>query len=180
MPAGRSPGSNRFGCRQAAGRTGADLSRPALASAVTGDSLTDASASDGGTYILLVALDRPATVTFGAAGDRDLTPGTYAYAGSALGSGGFARVERHRELAAGDRGVRHWHVDHLLGHPATSVVGDVRTGGDHECAVAAALRDRATPVSGVGASDCDCSTHLVGPPTDAPTRAVVARVHDSL
>ncbi len=143
------------------------LSGGALAPAVT-----------GGTYTLLVALASPTTVAFGAAGERDLPAGTYAYVGSALGAGGFARVERHRDLARGERDARHWHVDYLLGSPEASVVADVRTRGDAECAVATALRERAStdPVPGLGASDCDCSTHLVR--IDGEPRAVVERVHD--
>ncbi len=132
----------------------------------------------GGTYTLLVDLAAATRVEFGAAGERDLPAGTYAYVGSALGTRGFARVERHRELARGERDVRHWHVDYLLGAPEATVVGDVRTPGDAECAVATALRNhgRGRPVEGVGASDCDCSTHLVR--VDAgDARAVVERAH---
>jgi endonuclease-3 len=134
----------------------------------------------GGTYTLLVALSEPTTVTFGAAGEYTLSAGAYAYVGSALGTGGFARVERHRELAAGERDTRHWHVDYLLGAPATSVVGDVRSPGDFECAVADALAEHTTPVAGLGASDCACRTHLFHAPRTDPAdlRATVETVHE--
>jgi endonuclease-3 len=113
----------------------------------------------GGTYTLLIELEAAATITFGAQGDHDLDAGWYAYVGSALGSGGFGRIERHRELARGDRDVRHWHIDYLLGHAHTTLDGVVRsTGHDIECAVATAID--ATPVGTLGASDCDCPTHL--------------------
>lgn len=132
----------------------------------------------GGTYTLLVELASSTTIRFGATGERDLPRGTYAYVGSALGTGGFARVERHHELARGERDARHWHIDYLLGAPEASVVGDVRTAGDVECAVATALREheRADPIPGLGASDCDCPTHLVR--LDGDAHAVVERVHD--
>ena len=72
---------------------------------------------NGGTYTLLLSLPDPTTVAVGALGEFDLPAGAYAYTGSALGTGGFARVERHRRVARGDHDVRHWHVDHLTGHP---------------------------------------------------------------
>ena len=114
---------------------------------------------DVGTYTLLVELARDATVEVGALGEHALDRGWYAYTGSAFGPGGFARVERHRELAAGEREARHWHVDYLLGHPAAVVREVVRTSGaDVECAVARRLPGG--PVEGFGASDCDCPSHL--------------------
>lgn len=119
----------------------------------------DERSPDGGTYTLLVALNDPATVTVGALGERSLPAGAYGYTGSALGGGGFARVDRHRRVAAGERDVRHWHVDYLLGHPDARLVDAVTSpGADAECAVARALGDG--PVPGFGASDCDCATHL--------------------
>ncbi len=72
-----------------------------------------------GTYVLVIDVSRSTTIDVGALGDREFTAGAYAYVGSAFGPGGFSRVDRHRELAAGDRETRHWHVDYLLGHPAT-------------------------------------------------------------
>ena len=116
---------------------------------------------DPGTYTLLVDLSSPATVTFGAKGAYDLDAGWYAYTGSAFGAGGLKRVQRHRELAAGDRKARHWHVDYLLGYAETDV-GDVfvTDEADVECETARVLADAATPIRGLGASDCDCETHL--------------------
>ncbi|MFB6271172.1 MAG: DUF123 domain-containing protein, partial [Halobacterium sp.] len=55
-----------------------------------------------GTYTLLVRLPEAATVEFGAKGSYDLHAGWYAYTGSAFGSGGLTRVQRHCDLAAGD------------------------------------------------------------------------------
>ncbi|GAB6878755.1 hypothetical protein JCM17823_10290 [Halorubrum gandharaense] len=115
----------------------------------------------GGTYTLLVELPEPATVTVGALGECRFPAGAYAYTGSALGSGGFSRVDRHRRVAAGEHDVRHWHVDYLLGHPATRIRGVVTTDElDVECAVAGRLPEG--PVAEFGASDCDCRSHLAG------------------
>ena len=113
----------------------------------------------GGSYTLVVDLAADATLSAGALGERDLPAGTYAYTGSALGSGGFSRVGRHRRTARGEHDVRHWHVDYLLGHPAARIDRVVRSVGvDVECPVAERLP--AGPMDGFGASDCGCPTHL--------------------
>lgn len=132
-----------------------------------------------GTYTLVIELTDPATITFGAAGDRDLAAGGYAYTGSAFGAGGFSRIDRHRELAAGDRDTRHWHIDYLLGHPATTIVDVVRTvEEDVECGVAQAVSAAATPIDGIGASDCNCSTHLAYAPDVTALQRFVEDAHD--
>ncbi|WP_435068955.1 GIY-YIG nuclease family protein [Haloplanus sp. C73] len=118
-------------------------------------------ASTGGTYTLVLALACPASIEVGALGIHEFEAGAYAYTGSALGSGGFARVDRHRRVAAGEHDVSHWHVDYLTGHPAVELVDVVTSpGADVECAVAARLPDG--PVAGFGASACDCRSHLAG------------------
>ncbi|MFC4450128.1 GIY-YIG nuclease family protein [Halorussus aquaticus] len=138
-----------------------------------------------GTYTLLVELAADATVEFGAAGERDLSAGWYAYTGSAFGTGGFARVERHRELAAGERDARHWHVDYLLGHPDSRIADAVKTADeDAECEVSRAIEGDGGPavesVAGLGASDYDCDSHLqFGPERAALERAIRAAHADS-
>jgi len=133
-----------------------------------------------GTYTLVVSLDEDARIAFGAAGERGLAAGTYAYVGTALGPGGFSRVERHRELARGERDVRHWHVDYLLGHPASRVVTVVTSADvNAECGIAALLDGRLAPVAGLGASDCDCETHLFGPAARDPVVEAVRDAHDA-
>ncbi|ESP90212.1 hypothetical protein K933_00085 [Candidatus Halobonum tyrrellensis G22] len=132
-----------------------------------------------GTYTLVFALPDPATVEVGALGTHDLPAGGYAYTGSALGSGGFARVDRHRRVAAGEHGVRHWHVDYLGGHPAVHLDGVVRAPGrDVECAVAGRLA--AGPVDGFGASDCDCPSHLARYESTERAAAAVRAVYDAV
>nr|WP_229770573.1 GIY-YIG nuclease family protein [Halorhabdus sp. CBA1104] len=134
--------------------------------------------ADQGTYTLVLDLATATTITFGAAGERDLPAGGYAYTGSAFGTGGFSRIDRHRELAAGERETRHWHVDYLLCHPESHVEAVVTTAGqDVECAVASTLTAEATPVDGIGASDCDCGTHLVYAPDVAALVDVIERAH---
>lgn len=134
------------------------------------------SAVTGGTYTLLLELTEPVAVEVGALGERRLQAGWYAYTGSALGPGGFARVDRHYEVAAGRRDARHWHVDHLLGHPDVAIGGDVRSPAlDGECAVAGALS--AGPIEGFGASDCACRSHLSTADDAGTLRRAVAAAH---
>lgn len=146
---------------------------PAHATSVTDDS------GVGGTYTLVVELLDTATTEVGALGPLTFDPGWYAYTGSALGSGGFSRVDRHRELAAGQRDTRHWHVDYLLGLPGASVDTVVTSSGvDIECSTAGALDG--LPISDFGCSDCDCESHLHYAPQRARLLDSVRRTHRSL
>jgi len=130
----------------------------------------------GGTYTLLLGLPRAVDVEVGALGAHRLPAGAYAYTGSALGTGGFARVDRHRRIAAGDDDTRHWHVDYLTGHPATDLVAVVTSPGvDAECAVADRLPSG--PITGFGASDCGCRSHLATAPDIEELRATVESAH---
>ncbi|WP_458206256.1 GIY-YIG nuclease family protein [Haladaptatus sp. NG-SE-30] len=130
-----------------------------------------------GTYTLLIELVEPAVIEFGAKGVRTLDSGWFAYTGSAFGSGGFSRIDRHERVASGDLDVRHWHIDYLLGHPATRLVADVRTPDeDVECEVVRGID--AEPVAGIGASDCDCDTHLQFTPDRDTLVRMVRRAHD--
>ncbi|QPV61495.1 GIY-YIG nuclease family protein [Halosimplex litoreum] len=133
-----------------------------------------------GTYTLVVELPESATIEVGALDECEFAAGAYAYTGSALGPGGFARVERHRELAAGERDARHWHIDYLLGHPDAVVAAVVRTAGaDVECVVGRDLAEArwTERVAGFGASDCDCASHLVYAADGERLRAAVERAH---
>ncbi len=113
----------------------------------------------GGTYTLLIRLSTTVEIEVGALGTHRFPAGWYAYTGSAFGTGGFSRIDRHRRVARGEHDVRHWHIDYLLGHPAAGIEDVEREHGeDVECPVAAALP--ASPVDGFGSSDCDCSSHL--------------------
>ena len=123
----------------------------------------------GGTYTLLVHLGADVSIDVGALGTRSFETGWYAYVGSALGPGGFSRIDRHRELAAGERDVRHWHIDYLLGHPETTLESVVRTPDcDGECAIAQQLTEACqgggvvdgSAIAEFGCTDCSCDSHL--------------------
>ena len=133
----------------------------------------------GGTYTLVLEHASDGPVEVGALGPLDVPAGWYAYTGSALGPGGFSRVDRHRAVAAGDNDARHWHVDYLLGDDATTVDSVVTTTADIECAVARRLVDAVDDVvSDFGCSDCECPSHLVGCDDREGLVAAVERAHD--
>ncbi|MFD1686336.1 GIY-YIG nuclease family protein [Halobellus litoreus] len=121
-----------------------------------------------GSYVLVYSLGSAATMTVGALGAATFPPGTYAYVGSAFGSNGLGRVDRHRRVASGDHDVTHWHIDYFGSNPdATldSVVAVPRE--DVECRLATEIADRrspavSAPLEGFGASDCACATHFLG------------------
>lgn len=135
--------------------------------------------AEGGTYTLVFSLAEPMTLEVGALGECSFPAGGYSYTGSALGTGGFSRIDRHRRVAAGEHGVRHWHVDYFGGHPSTALVAVERVAGrDCECAVAQELAGG--PVQGFGSSDCDCGSHLSRFPDAANARERVAAVYGRL
>lgn len=113
----------------------------------------------GGTYILVLALDRAAEVAVGRLGICSFPPGYYVYVGSALG-GLFARVRRH--VRGGDR--THWHIDYLRRHAIVAEVWYVVSDERLECSwcrAVAAMPWARIPVAGFGSSGCGCVSHLV-------------------
>jgi Uri superfamily endonuclease len=113
-----------------------------------------------GTYILVMWLDHEAEIQVGRLGQFCFAPGWYLYVGSALGPGGLtARVARHARAQK----RLHWHVDYLLARAVLREVWAVAEPVRRECDWARALAALAgvrAPVSGFGASDCGCETHL--------------------
>jgi Uri superfamily endonuclease len=117
--------------------------------------------SAGGTYALLLHLNAHQTAVVGALGAVEFPPGWYLYIGSAHGPGGLAaRLARHRRRA----GKRfHWHVDYVR---AVTELAEIWTSSDgirRECtwaAAAATLPGAKVIAPGLGASDCQCLSHL--------------------
>lgn len=112
----------------------------------------------GGSYILIILLDRRRAISVGALGTVVFEAGAYAYVGSAL-RGLDARIDRHLR----DEKKLHWHIDYLLQHAEIVDVVRVYTDQRLECRIAAPLCDRLPRVDGFGCSDCSCPSHLFGP-----------------
>ncbi len=111
-----------------------------------------------GVYVLVIEAHGAAVV--GRLG-RQHFDGIYLYVGSALGPGGFKRIERHRAVAIGRNKTRRWHIDYLLALGSLRGVFVIETAQKIECAVAQGLSRLAQPVvKGFGSSDCRCFTHL--------------------
>lgn len=129
-----------------------------------------------GTYLLVCLHNHSATqpIRFGAAGNRAIPPGYLVYVGSAFGPGGFARISRHSDIAAGERDVRHWHIDYLLGQESISLETTYQfPGSANECQLAQSIRG--DPIDGIGASDCPCNSHLFAIPSMASLASLVDR-----
>ncbi|NQT88471.1 DNA/RNA nuclease SfsA [bacterium] len=124
-------------------------------------------AKDGGSYLLLMELERRRAIEVGSLGRVVFERGHYVYVGSAM-KGLAARMARHVRR----RKRMHWHVDYLRQHAAQVVPIPIRSSRREECELAAAVAKivEAGPV-GFGCSDCGCATHLfrsAGDPLGSP------------
>ena len=115
---------------------------------------------DRGIYTLILCLRESVSREVGRLGILHLKSGYYAYTGSARGSGGFKRIDRHLNVLCGRNTTRKWHIDHLL--PITSFRCAVASSTDQdlECAVAKGIGLLGEPVPGFGCTDCSCISHL--------------------
>lgn len=115
-----------------------------------------------GAYVLILRLASAKDVEVGKLGKISFARGFYAYVGSAMGAGGFKRVERHLDVSAGRSKTRKWHVDYLL--PVSQVTGTIEivTRDRIECSIAHYLGKNPllVGIGGFGSSDCRCSSHL--------------------
>jgi Uri superfamily endonuclease len=114
---------------------------------------------DKGIYCLV--FENPScSVRVGALGEIAFRRGWHIYVGSALGSGGLARLDRHIALSRNKDRLPQWHVDYLSAsrffclHAGVSAITEERL----ECRLAAALGGENVP--GFGCSDCECPSHL--------------------
>lgn len=114
---------------------------------------------DKGVYCLI--FENPScTVRIGALGPVAFRNGWHIYVGSALGSGGLSRLERHITLARSKDRPPKWHVDYLSVSPFFRLRSAIAaaTGERMECPLAGSLGGGSVP--GFGSSDCTCPSHL--------------------
>jgi Uncharacterized conserved protein len=106
-------------------------------------------------YQLLIRLCLDVRIRIGRLGEFDFPAGFYIYTGSGRRNI-EARIARHRRR----RKPLHWHIDHLLAHPAAEIL-DVRLSVLPECRLNQATAGE-MPAPGFGASDCHdgCHSHL--------------------
>jgi Uri superfamily endonuclease len=113
-----------------------------------------------GTYALVMACSSGPKVEVGKLGSLGLQSGFYVYVGSAFGPGGLkARIAHHMKISERP----HWHIDYLRSAVDITEVWFTYDQGhrEHQWAGAMAGFSGATiPVTGFGASDCRCKSHL--------------------
>jgi Uri superfamily endonuclease len=114
---------------------------------------------DKGIYCLVFS--NPACrVRVGALGEIAFRKGWHVYVGSALGSGGLARLERHIALSCTRDKRPKWHVDWLSTSPSFSLRHTLHAVTEErlECRLAETIGGSNIP--GFGCSDCACPSHL--------------------
>jgi len=115
--------------------------------------------SGKGVYCLIFE-NRACKIEIGKKGEFSFSSGFHIYVGSALGSGGLKRLQRHINLSRNrDRNPK-WHVDYLHLSPAFRLVSAVYafTSERFECALASRIGGGS--VFGFGCTDCKCNSHL--------------------
>jgi Uri superfamily endonuclease len=114
---------------------------------------------DKGIYCL-VFKNPSCTAGVGALGEIAFRNGWHVYVGSALGSGGLARLSRHVSLSRAKDKQPKWHVDYLSCSDYFELRYTVHalTGDQLECRLAEMLGEPHVP--SFGCSDCRCPSHL--------------------
>jgi len=133
-----------------------------------------------GTYTIIVENRYDGYMAFGRLGKTKLRTGTYLYTGSAMGSGSTSLEQRLRRHGARNKTIR-WHIDYLTSRRDCRVVGAVYVVSDRrfECQANLSLAKELklpTPLPKIGASDCKCSGHLLGPELHLSRRALAKRL----
>ncbi len=117
---------------------------------------------DRGSYLLLLTLDRDASIDIGSLGRIRFQRGYYVYVGSAM-KNLSARIARHVRR----RKQLHWHIDYLRQAASHVVALPIRSSMREECRVAQAFAEILAPgPAGFGSSDCDCPVHLFWSPAN--------------
>jgi Uri superfamily endonuclease len=122
--------------------------------------MRNALSREKGSYVLILKMKNPALIQTGKLGMIGFPRGWYAYAGSAMGSGGLAgRIGRHLNSEK----KLHWHIDYLSRLADITEIwyraGTARM--EHAWAeVLGELQGAAVVAEKFGSSDCRCRTHL--------------------
>ena len=114
-------------------------------------------AATPGVYLIIATLDHPCTIqTRGRI--FELFPGWYYYCGSAM-NGLSPRLNSHLSIEK----KCHWHIDYLLEKARVAAIAPYIIADkwlEHELAKLLSETREVTAISGFGASDCSCDTHL--------------------
>ncbi len=111
---------------------------------------------DSGSYLLILKLEKDSKINVGNLGEVYFRKGYYVYVGSAMNALS-KRIQRHRIR----RKKLFWHVDYLREEADFVDVLPIRTHDRLECEIASRVEKISEwSVSGFGASDCKCKSHL--------------------
>ena len=112
-----------------------------------------------GAYVLLIRLDSELPLDMPSFRGKSLSPGLYAYCGSAYGPGGIrARVSRHLRK---EKPMR-WHVDRLTAAGRVEQVGILVAGRECNLVTELLTHGGLQALPGFGSSDCrTCAGHLL-------------------
>jgi Uri superfamily endonuclease len=129
------------------------------------------------TYALVLKSNRDRQISIGKLGRLRVRPGFYVYIGSAFGPGGLkARIAHHNRPS-----VRpHWHIDYLRWILLLDQVWYTYDSEQHEhrwAAMISGLKGATIPMTGFGASDCNCTSHLFAFKSRPPIRSFRRRLH---
>jgi Uri superfamily endonuclease len=117
-----------------------------------------------GTYALIFHCASPFRIRVGKLGIVEGSHGYWIYVGSAFGPGGLASRLAHH-LKPSQR--PHWHLDYLKTALRPMDIWTTTDPIKRECAWArcfSILKGSTCPISGFGASDCNCRSHLIHRP----------------
>jgi len=110
----------------------------------------------------VIRLGAASEAAIGRLGRCGFRKGYYVYCGSAM-NGLAARIARHQRRVK----KLHWHVDHLLALPASTLVAAIPYPSERreECRLNQSIQRRpgaVAPIRGFGSSDCvhGCPAHL--------------------
>ncbi|QGG48445.1 DNA/RNA nuclease SfsA [Heliorestis convoluta] len=111
---------------------------------------------DGGTYLVILHVPEPLTLSIGSLGQRTFQPAYYVYTGTAK-KHLTQRINRHLRK----KKTLRWHVDYLREKAASCQALPIRTTERIEHVLAQRLSPLADwVVPGFGCSDCNCTSHL--------------------
>ena len=108
-----------------------------------------------GSYVLVIVLPEEQAIAIGSLKVIRFSCGYYAYVGSAL-NGIESRLNRHLQQ---NKKLR-WHIDYLLQKASINNIIICETEDRIECTIAQALSHKFDSITGFGASDCQCRSHL--------------------
>lgn len=133
-----------------------------------------------GTYTIIVESKSDGYRGFGRLGRAKLRRGMYLYTGSAMGSGATSLERRLQRHKARSKAIR-WHIDYLTSRPGCTVTGAVYVVSNRrlECKANLSISKelKLSPVlPRIGASDCNCNGHLLGPELRPSTTTLLKRL----